>query len=288
MKKIFVLLPVISLLVASCGDKSNNNNNVTEQKPKPEDPTPVKPVDPAPQPEDPVKPVDPKPDPKPDPTPEPTPKPDPKPVDPIKPIDPVPINENESNIYLGKSGKIVINNKTGGYKIENPINGEFDYNNKFLKSSFYDSYQSDPVYGYKSSLFPVDKYSYIEIPQVIKFDKDKSTAGSPKSGNYNVTISIWGALGNVKEGVAYTICYKTGKNKDSYLDFIVNTDDNKKNETCDLLNKRLKNNEFSAIKLDDFILMRVYGFRFYSKGECSNINTCNIFHGFDLRYYTQK
>lgn len=258
MKKVILTLAALSIVI-SCKSKNSSTSNNSSEEVKVEDSNPAV-------------------------------SPSPKPINPIPPSPEPSTKEIISKLNFGESGLVSLNNDTGEFQINTPITGEPDYNQELSKSSLYDSYVTDQYYGYKSELFPIDRYVYVQIPDIIKFDKEKTIDGSSNNDVYNVYIQIWGKAGTKSKGNAYYACYKSLNGEYSKLDFVINESDNKLNEYCTELAPKIKSGEIkvSKIKGNDFIFMKVYGFRFYSYGKCFKPETCEIFHKFNLKYFIQK
>ena len=259
MKKIALTLLLIPLFSISCAKKENKNNNapdVPKETESPLNPTTPNVTD--------IK--------------NPLPIP-PEPTDQIKPI------EKITKLNFGDSGLISVNNETGEYEINSPINGTPEHNKEMSIGSFFDSYVPDNIYAFKSSLFPVDKFVYFQLPDKLIYDKDKTIDGSSNDGIYNAYIQFWG---KIKTQKSYFACYKSVNGEYSKLDFVI--DNTKYRGYCSELAPKVKSGEIKPldIKGDDFIFLRVYGFRVLSYGECFKPETCEIFHKFNLKYYIQK
>ncbi len=206
-----------------------------------------------------------------------------------EPVKPEPKPETEIvDLKFGDDGIVALNNETGEYIIKKEITGLLDYDQEFSKSSFYDSYVSDRYLGYRSELFPVNQYVFFQIPSTIKFDEKRTIDGTSRNDSYNVSFQIWGNIGRLKDGKHYIACYKSVDNFNSKFDFIVK--DNNNQENCSIISSKIKLGEIipENINGNDFILMKVFGFRFYSSGICTNVETCKIYHKFNLKYYLEK
>ena len=194
--------------------------------------------------------------------------------------------EKMEKIKFGTDGVVTLNKETGEYNIDKLPTSDFDVNNLLSFHSLYDSMVSDPHYVYKSSLFPVDRYSLFQIPEVLNFDPLKSKDGQASDGKYDTNFQFWGALGK-EGGRSYYACYKSVDHKYSKLDFIVNDDKNDK-LNCSQLKILIDQGKVKPlnIKGGDYIMLRFYGFRAYSDGDCTNYS-CKITYNSNIKYFTQ-
>ncbi len=246
MKKI--ILSLAAILTLSCAKNPSQNNN--------EDLNPS-----------PFKPVPPKPD----------------------PIDPTPPEENPIiNVNFGTDGLVVLNKETGEYTIKNLPTSKPDVD--FLQPSkgFFDSFVNDPIYIYRSSIFPVDKYSLFKIPDILTFDTVNSKDGKPSHGKLDSHISFWGRLGN-STSKGYFACYRSVDNKYAKFEFMVEAlnDQYIPNDDCKIYRKMIDNNEIKAsnVKAGDIIMLKFYGFRFYSDGISFNDMTSIVSFNAQIKYH---
>lgn len=216
------------------------------------------------------------------------PKPTPSPVNPIDPT-PTPVKPEVLKLKFGADGLVTLNRNTDEYTIDNIPTSKPDFNFKQPSKGLFDSFIPDPEYIYRSSLFPVDKYSLFQIPETLGFDPANSIEGTPSDGKYDVYLEFWGSQG--KSEKAYLACYKSVNNQYAKLDFIVDGYDlNINKHRCPELKELIDKKEIKTITIKggDFILLRFYGFRMYSHGECENPTHCVVSYNSPIVYYTKN
>ncbi|MBX9839440.1 MAG: hypothetical protein K2X69_14135 [Silvanigrellaceae bacterium] len=202
------------------------------------------------------------------------------------PKEPKPIEEKISTLYFGSRGFLTLNNETGEYTIDKMPKENPDINIIKPIIGLFDSIVDDPEYIYKSSLFPIDRYSLFQIPEILEFDKINSVDGQPSKDKNDVWIHFGGRLG--KLGKSYFACYKSFDNKYSKLDFIIDGA-NQELLNCPKAKKLIDENKITPlnIKGGDFMPLRFASFRGYSYGDCFDYRTCVISYNINIKYYIQ-
>ncbi len=206
-------------------------------------------------------------------------------ITPIPPYSPDPSPAIiEKNITIKFSdGEVIFNNKSGDYNILKVPEKAYNFDLIHKSNNYYDSYIKDDEYIYKSALFPVKTYSLYKIPALINVDELNPNL-TPKEGDFNAFIQIWGLVGSIQK--AYKLCYSFDKN---ITKFRFAVDDYKYSKySCNEINKLVENKEIKPLELkeNDFIFLRVYGYREYSSSNCE-VNTCKLDYNFPLKYYTE-
>ncbi len=214
-----------------------------------------------------------------------------EPVNPVNPVDPIipPRKDEMLKLNFGTNGFVTLNNDTGEYKIDKLPTSKLDFDFLQPVKFIFDSYISDPIYVYKSSLFPIDRHSLYQIPDIINFDTINSLDSRPSNNKYDVSIQFWGSIGN-KRDQGFYICYKSVDNSYAKFDFIVQErDDLYSNPSCDKYKNLIDEKKVTPLnfKSGDFILLRFSGFRAYTSGECFNNSTCIISYNINMKYFTQ-
>ncbi|MBX9838447.1 MAG: hypothetical protein K2X69_09065 [Silvanigrellaceae bacterium] len=253
-KRIFAFVFVTSLLAASCSknsssNSSNGNNGGSSVSDQKPTPSPINPIDPTPEPEKP----------------------------------------KILKLNFGSDGIVTLNNETGEYKIDRVPTSKPDFNFMQPSKGLFDSFIPDPEYIYRSSLFPVDKYSLFKIPEILEFDPVNSIGGTPSDGKYDVDLEFWGSQG--KFGKGYLACYKSVNNQYAKLDFIVDGYDLNVNKLgCSKLKELIDKKQINTIDIKggDYLLLRFYGFRMYSHGECENPTHCVVSYNSPIIYYIKN
>ena len=222
------------------------------------------------------------------------------PTNPKNPVNPLPVptpvpeppkpEEKMEKIKFGTDGLVTLNTETKEYTIDKIPTNKPDFD--FLQPSkgLFDSFVLDPNYVYKSSLFPVDRYSLYQIPDVVTLDKENTILGQQAVvGKYNATLTFWGSVGKFP-GRSYYACYKSIGNNLSKLDFIIDgLDKSLENTSCTELKPMIDQGKVKplSIKGGDYIMLRFYGFRAYSDGDCFDYRYCVISYNSNVKYYTQ-